>query len=84
MRNELKDLILSVLLEPKTMQRGYFNPAGVRQLLDEHFRGRRDQSGRIWRLLMFELWHRNFLERIPTPELPAEPSGVTSVTGNLG
>jgi len=83
MRNELKDLILTVLLEPKTMQRGYFNPAGVRQLLDEHFRGRRDQSGRIWRLLVFELWHRNFLERIPTPDLGEETSRVTSGTGNL-
>ena len=63
MRNELKDMILTILLEPRTLQRGYFEPAGVRQLLEEHFRGRRDQSARIWRLLMFELWHRNFLER---------------------
>ena len=61
-RNELKDLLLTVLLEPRTLQRGYFNPRGVRQLLDEHFQGRRVHSGRIWRLLMFELWHRNFLE----------------------
>jgi asparagine synthase (glutamine-hydrolysing) len=84
MRNELKDLIMTVLLEPKTMQRGYFNPAGVRQLLDEHFRGRRDQSDRIWRLLIFELWHRNFLERIGKSDLRAEESSVGSVTGNLG
>ena len=82
MRNELKDLIITALLEPKTMQRGYFNPAGVRQLLDEHFRGRRDHSGRIWRLLMFELWHRNYLERISTPELDADLR-VADVTGKL-
>jgi hypothetical protein len=30
--------------------------------LDEHFSGRRNSSGHIWRLLIFELWHRNFLE----------------------
>jgi asparagine synthase (glutamine-hydrolysing) len=83
-RNELKELIMTVLLEPKTMQRGYFNPAGVRQLLAEHFRGRRDQSQRIWRLLMFELWHRNFLERIPQLNLGAESNRVASVTRNLG
>lgn len=63
MRKEMKELILSVLLEPRTLERGYFDPKGVEQLLDQHFRGRRDQSGRIWRLLMLELWHRNFLER---------------------
>src|SRR2546425_2497296 len=60
-RHELKDMVLSVLLEPRTLRRGYFDAGGVRQLLDEHFRGRRDHSGRIWRLLIFELWHRNFL-----------------------
>jgi asparagine synthase (glutamine-hydrolysing) len=62
MRAELKDLILSVLLEPRSLQRGYLNPPGVRRLLDEHFQKRRDHSARIWRLLMFEMWHRNFLE----------------------
>jgi asparagine synthase (glutamine-hydrolysing) len=62
MRHELKDLILAVMLDPVTLQRGYFNPSGIRRLLDEHFRGRSDHSARLWRLFMFELWHRNFLE----------------------
>ncbi len=61
-REDLRDLIMTVLLEPRTLQRGYFNPGSVRRLLDEHFRRRRNHSGRIWRLLIFELWHRNFLE----------------------
>jgi asparagine synthase (glutamine-hydrolysing) len=64
MRNELKDLIMSVLLDSSALQRGYFNPQGVQRLLDEHFQGHRDHSARIWRFLMFELWHRNFLENV--------------------
>ena len=64
MRNELKELVLSTLLDNRTLQRGYLNPKGVRRLLDEHFEGRRDHSPRIWRLMIFELWHRNFLERL--------------------
>jgi asparagine synthase (glutamine-hydrolysing) len=83
-RNELKELILSILLEPRTLQRGYFHPSGVQRLLDEHFRGRRDHSGEIWRLLIFELWHRNFLEKIRTAAWGAGPYRVTSVAGNLG
>src|SRR5947209_9322473 len=83
-RNELKDLIMTVLLESRTLQRGYFNPAGIRRLLEEHFRGRRDHSAGIWRLLIFELWHRNFLERIRTCESGSEPYSLTSVAGNLG
>src|SRR5215471_3542116 len=64
MRNALKDLVLDTLLDTRTLQRGYLNPAGVRRLLLEHFAGRRDHSPRIWRLMMFELWQRNFLARI--------------------
>jgi len=62
-RNEMKDLILGVLLDPCTLQRGYLDPKGVRHLLDEHMSGKRNHSGRVWRLLLFELWHRNFLDK---------------------
>jgi asparagine synthase (glutamine-hydrolysing) len=69
MRHELKDGLLQTLLEPRALQRGYFKPSAIREVLDEHVRGRRDHSGILWMLLVFELWHRNFLERIPA-ELP--------------
>jgi asparagine synthase (glutamine-hydrolysing) len=72
-RHELRDLILGVLLEPRTLQRGYFNASGVRNLLDEHFRGRRNHAGLIWRLLMFELWNRNFLESFATRDWAQQP-----------
>jgi asparagine synthase (glutamine-hydrolysing) len=63
MRHELKDGLLQILLEPRTLQRGYFKPDAIRALLDEHFRGRRDHAGVLWMVLVFELWHRNFLEK---------------------
>ena len=62
MRNELQEQFFRVLLEPRTLQRGYFKPAAVRTLVDEHLRGRRNRSGLLWRMLVLELWHRNFLE----------------------
>jgi asparagine synthase (glutamine-hydrolysing) len=61
-RNELKSALHDILTDRKTLQRGYFNPASVHRLLDEHIRGSRDRSLAIWLLLIFELWHRNFLE----------------------
>lgn len=66
MRNELKDM-LTILLEPRTLNRGYFEAAGVRKLMDDHLLRGRTMTGRIWRLLMFELWHRNFLEKYVKP-----------------
>jgi asparagine synthase (glutamine-hydrolysing) len=84
MKHELKELIVNVLLDRRTLQRGYFEPAGVRQLLDEHFRGRRNHSGRIWRLLMFELWHRNYLERVRATDADSEPYRLAPTAGTVG
>lgn len=63
MRHELKGGMLQMLQEPRTFQRGYFRADSVQVVLDEHFRGRRDHSGALWMMLVFELWHRNFLEK---------------------
>jgi asparagine synthase (glutamine-hydrolysing) len=76
MRNELKDLVLATLLDTQTLQRGYFNPTGLRRMLDEHFQGRRDHSARLWRLLIFELWHRNFLKKIGRTNEPLPTAAV--------
>jgi asparagine synthase (glutamine-hydrolysing) len=62
MRNELKELLL-ILLEPRSLQRGYFEPDGIRKLMNAHLHQGQEVSGRLWRLLMFELWHRSFLEK---------------------
>jgi asparagine synthase (glutamine-hydrolysing) len=83
MRDELKELVQSTLLESRTLQRGYFNPTGVRRLLEEHFQERRDHSARLWRLLIFELWHRNYLERIASAgEPPADR--LAAMSGGTG
>jgi asparagine synthase (glutamine-hydrolysing) len=66
MRNELKDMLM-ILVEPRTLERGYFQAAGVRKLMDDHLLRGKIMTGRIWRLLMFELWHRNFLEKYVKP-----------------
>jgi asparagine synthase (glutamine-hydrolysing) len=65
-RNELKQDFAQLLLEPRTIQRGYFDPQALSAVLEEHLRGRRDHSSKLWRLLAFELWHRNFLESPPS------------------
>ena len=84
MRFELKDELPRLLLEPRALQRGYFSPGAVRQLLDEHLKGRRDLSATLWQLLVFELWHRNFLEApLTCGDLPVatEASAGTAPTG---
>lgn len=62
MRDAEKARFWNVLLEPRTLQRGYFKPGVVKGLIEEHVRGRRNRSGLLWRMLVLELWHRNFME----------------------
>lgn len=83
MKHELKEFLLSILLDARTLQRGYFNRKAVGKLLDEHFCGRRDHSHFIWRILMLELWHRNFLQGVRAPGLEAHtvPAGPLRGTG---
>ena len=59
---KLKDRIHSDLRDPKSIQRGYFDPGYIRMILDEHSRGRRDHSHSVWTLWMLELWHRRFID----------------------
>lgn len=65
-RRELKSMAYQILLEKRTLQRGYFREEAVRLLLDEHMARRADHSYRIWALLFLELWHRMFIDQSAT------------------
>jgi len=62
-RNELKDYIYEILLDPKTLNRGYFKREGVERLLNDHIALRYDHSARIWALLFLEIWFRVIMDR---------------------
>jgi len=49
------------VLSSKALSRGYFKKEGLERLISEHETGKRDQSYRLWALLMLELWHEQYL-----------------------
>jgi asparagine synthase (glutamine-hydrolysing) len=61
-RGSLRDVFGDVLGSPLARQRGYFNGAFIDRVLQEHLSGRRDHSLRLWQLLVFELWHRQYVD----------------------
>lgn len=63
LRGELRPVLEESLFGLRARERGYFRPAAVRQLADEHLTGRADHSDRLWVLLMLEQWHRRQLDR---------------------
>ena len=62
-RGGLTTIFSDVLTSSRARERGYFEPAFVDRLIREHLAGRRDHSLRLWQLLVFELWHREYLDR---------------------
>lgn len=56
------DSIENLLLEPRSINRGFFNKSAVEKLFQEHRSKTRDNYDRIWRLLNLELWHRVCVE----------------------
>jgi len=66
------DWIESLLLEPRTVGRGYFKPSAVQKLFLEHRAKYRDHYDRIWRLLNLELWQRVCIEGDAQPTLQEE------------
>ena len=73
-RHELKDLAHDMLLGQRTAARGYFRPAVVRRMLDEHVRGVRKWNEQLWNLLMLEMWHRTFIDRRPRGAVESGPA----------
>jgi asparagine synthase (glutamine-hydrolysing) len=61
-REELKDELRGVLLDPICLGRGLFRPEAIRDLVDQHADGRRDHAPRLWALLMLELWFRRHMD----------------------
>ena len=71
-RGELQGYAREVLLDPRTTERNYFRRAAVERLLDEHLDSVRDNSGKLWNLLVFELWHRQAVDgEQQTTSMPA-------------
>ncbi|MEX1128834.1 MAG: asparagine synthase (glutamine-hydrolyzing) [Vicinamibacterales bacterium] len=66
-RGGLTDVFADVLGSATTKQRGYFQPAFIERLVQEHLSGRRDHTLRLWQLLVFELWHRHYVDAPGTP-----------------
>ncbi|MCI0392814.1 MAG: asparagine synthase (glutamine-hydrolyzing) [Acidobacteria bacterium] len=60
--HELREMLNDTLDDQRTRQRGYFNLNAVMAIQKEHRRGRRDHARSLWGLLIFELWHRAFID----------------------
>jgi asparagine synthase (glutamine-hydrolysing) len=65
LRDSWSGMAHELLLGGRAMGRGNLNPKYVQRIFTEHIKGKRDNSGMIWTLMMLELWHREKIDRPP-------------------
>jgi asparagine synthase (glutamine-hydrolysing) len=75
-RGPTMDYIREMLLDPRTLARGYFQRRSIEEMLGEHAGGRANHRLLIWSLLCFEWWNRLFIDGEP----PARHGSWHSVT----
>jgi asparagine synthase (glutamine-hydrolysing) len=63
LRGDLAPMADQLLAPDLLRERGYFRPEYVQWLRTQHAAGKRDFSQHLWALLMFELWHRTFIDQ---------------------
>jgi len=56
LRGPLRGWAEELLDQARLEREGYFNPAPIRQVWQEHLSGRRDWTSRLWTGLMFQAW----------------------------
>ena len=67
-RGPLRQSIRAAVLGPVLADTGWFNPAYLRRLVDDHQSGRSDHSAPLWTLMMFESFLRTVVHASTAPE----------------
>ena len=69
-RGPLKELMRDTLAPDKLRREGFFQPAYVQRLLDDHLGGRHDNRKQLWTLFMFERWYERYAAPFATTAEP--------------
>ncbi len=72
-KDSLIDHVHEILGEPRTRQRGYFDPTYLAALRDRFARAPRQYTHRLWLLLIFETWCRLYLDVPAVATSPPPP-----------
>lgn len=61
-QGDLNTLISEVLLDTKSINRGYFNSGFIKEIIDKQKNKKEDYSKLLWSLLVLEFWHKVFID----------------------
>jgi asparagine synthase (glutamine-hydrolysing) len=68
LRGPYRGIVDELVLSPRALERGLFDPAAIRGIVSRHATGE-DHSERLWSLVNLEIWHRVVVEGEPADQL---------------
>ena len=80
-RGELRSFVEDTLSETAINDAGVFQYAGVRSLLDDHFARRANYDNQIWALIVFMLWHGDYIASSRALDETAQRCAEVSIRG---
>jgi asparagine synthase (glutamine-hydrolysing) len=88
LRSSLRDWVGEILLDGRSLSRGYFKKSAIEKLIHLNSQGA-NYCREIFSLVVLELWHRTFADRDSTtslaeigrPVIPASDLGVSQLSG---
>ena len=80
LRDDLKDFVHDTLLATDSACSGHMESRVIEKIVSEHEHGTENRRQEIWTLLVFEIWHRLFIDRqVNAGRLQAENRGQTAL-----
>src|SRR4029077_830451 len=61
-QKELSSYVYDLLLSGRSVSRGYFKPTAIEGLIREHVSKKVDHHIVLWKLIVLEEWHRQFVD----------------------
>jgi asparagine synthase (glutamine-hydrolysing) len=61
LRTGMREMVIDTLTDTTATQRGWFNSAEVKKVIESHMSGK-DQDNLLWPILVLELWARTWFE----------------------
>ena len=74
LRGELKNFVHDTLLASDSACRGYMDSQVIEKIVSQHEQGTENRRQEIWTLLIFEIWHKLFIDKA----VGASPGGRSS------
>jgi asparagine synthase (glutamine-hydrolysing) len=62
-QQELASYIYDLLLSERAINRAYFKPTAIEALIREHVSKKADHHVVLWKLVVLEEWHRQFVDK---------------------